>query len=195
MPTGYTAKISKGEQTTKEYIIGCIGAFIRDDSSNPDILKEEFKPDTYHQKQANEYELELTQFLRLSNEEIQQQIDIEHKQRIESRNKYTIEKLETKDRYESALRDIRKWNIPSAEHKNLKDFCISQLEESIKYDCNMNYIETISNKPSVEDYKISKKSQIKKDIQYHKEEYAKEIKRTNEWNLWLKQLRDSLNDL
>ena len=199
MPTGYTHLINEGKQTTKQYIMSCARNFgylaIMRDIPSDAAIPDKFEPDTYHKGKIDEYQLELDKFHTMADDDIQEEIDKTHQTRIDNRNKYTLSKLEIKDRYESALNEIKKWNIPSSEHKNLKDFCISQLEDSIKYDCNMSYIETIPKKESISEWKKNRNEKLNEDIAYHRENWNKEVARTNERNIWIKQLRDSLDNL
>lgn len=198
MPTGYTTKIYNGEQVTgKEFIMTCaraFGAFItmRDESLDAKI-PEELKVDTYHKKELDRSKLELKRYKDMTHEEAQQLIDLGYQETIEGNKKYYNEQLELKNRYEKVLEEVEKWEIPSSEHRALKDYAVSQLKDSIRFDCGS--IETYAKevkKDTPEQYIQKKIDSCKYSVKYHQKGWMDELKRTSERNLWIKQLRESL---
>jgi len=198
MPTGYTSKIYDGEQVTgKEFIMTCARAFgalieMRDEPMGAQI-PEELKVDTHHEKQLERSKQELNNYKNMPIEEIQELVDETYKKKIEENKKYYNEKLELKNRYERVLAEVEQWKLPSPEHQNLKDYAIRQLEESILFDCGHieDYAKEVK-KETAEEYIQRQIDSCLWNIEYHQKEWDKEVKRTNERNLWIKQLRDSL---
>jgi len=197
MPTGYTSKIYAGEQVTgKEFIMTCARAFgalieMRDEPMGAQI-PEELKVDTYHEKQLEHSNQELNNYKNMSIEEAQELVDESYENKVEENKKYYNEKLELKNRYEKVLAEVEQWKLPSPEHQNLKDYAIRQLEESILFDCGHieDYAKEVK-KETPEEYIQKQIDSCLWNIEYHQKEWDKEVKRTNERNLWIKQLRDS----
>jgi len=198
MPTGYTSKIYEGEDVSgKEFIMTCARAFgalieMRDEPLDARI-PEELKVDTYHEKQLERSKQELDKYKNMSIEEAQKLVDKNYKKRIEENNKYYKEKLELKDRYEKVLVEVEAWKLPSPDHQSLKNYAIDQLNKSIDFDCSgiENYEKEIK-KETPEEYIQLKIDKCLWDIEYHQREWDNEVKRVNERNLWIKQLRNSL---
>jgi len=197
MPTGYTSKIYNGEKVTgKEFIMTCARAFgtlieMRDEPMNAQI-PEELKVDTYHEKQLEHSNQELNNYKNMSIEEARKLVDESYENKVEENKKYYDEKLELKNRYEKVLAEVEQWKLPSPEHQNLKDYAIRQLEESILFDCGHieDYAKEVK-KETPEEYIQKQIDSCLWNIEYHQKEWDKEVKRTNERNLWIKQLRDS----
>ena len=96
-------------------------------------------------------------------------------------------------KYKAMLRQVKAWQPPSTEHIEFKNFMISQIEQSIRFDCSNSYY--IDNPPQLLTGRKWLEKNIAtalKDIDYHTNEYIKEVERANNRNLWLKQLRESL---
>ena len=198
MPTGYTSKIYNGEQQSgKGFIMTCARAFgalieMRDEP-NDAIIPEEFQPSEYHKKELEKAKIELEKYKNMTIEQIQQKVNESYQEIIEQNKKYYNEGLELKNRYEKVLREVERWELPSSEHQNLKDFAMDQLNESIRFDCGhiKKYVEEVK-KETPEEYIQKQIDSCLWSINYHQENWDKEIKKTNERNLWIKQLRDSL---
>jgi hypothetical protein len=197
MPSGYTSDIYEGKEVSgKEFIIRCARAFgacimMRDDSLDTPI-PEEFKPDTYHLDKIEEAKNDLARYQKIHNEEIQKIIDDDYVKRVEENKKYLQDTLDLKKRYEKVLSEVEKWIPPTPEHDNLKNYAIEQLASSIQWDCHTEHYTQELTKMSVEEWKKFKIESCIKDIKYHTEKYEEEVKRVNERNKWIKDLRDSL---
>lgn len=197
MPTGYTSKIYDGdEQTGKEFLMTCARAFgatieMRDMSLDAKI-PEEFKPSTYHQEQITKAREELLKYTEMTIEEASKFADLEYNQKLKDDKKYNDKKLALRDRYQNTLGEVLNWEPPTSEHEGLKKFAIEQLQESIKWDCTI-YPHEEHVKETPQEYIERKMSDSLRNIEYHQKEWDKEVKRTNERNLWIKQLRESLN--
>lgn len=195
MPTGYTSYIEDGKiNNAKDFIMLCARAFgatimMRDESLDAPIP--EFKPSTYHLEQLEKAKQRLEEFKNMTNEQLQQEIDDNYNKEMEYRKQAIKEKLELKEKYLNVLNDIYAWKEPTPEHRKLKEFAIDQIKDSMQWDCSTEYYEQEYIKPTLEE---SRKLQIEtalKDIKYYTKQNQEEIERTNERNLWVKQLRES----
>jgi hypothetical protein len=135
MATGYTSYIEDGKiDNAKDFIMLCARAFgatimMRDESL--DIPIPEFKPDTYYLEQFKKSKLRLEELKNITDEDLQQKIDDNYNQEIEYRKQVIKEKVQLKEKYLNILNDIYEWKEPTPEHKNLKDFAIKQIEDTM----------------------------------------------------------------
>lgn len=116
-----------------------------------------------------------------------------------------IQDMETGKKESQAKRDYMKniltqvlnWEIPTEDHKNLKDFMIEQLESSIEsvledgwYDDQINKYETMT----LEEWKEQEYDNLRRNIVFYAEAYSDEVKRVNKCNVWIKELHQSLEN-
>lgn len=97
----------------------------------------------------------------------------------------------------SCLRELKDGRFvpckpPSSEHQGLKDFMISQLEESIRFDKMIDETFTKVNEVTGREWLQKQIALCLWDVEYHTENNLKEIARVGKRNLWIKQLRESL---
>ena len=195
MPTGYTAKVQDG--TIKDFstfAMQCARAFgalisLRDeDTSCP--VPEKLKADDYYRTAMIEAETEYYELENFTSDKQWKQMYQNEKQKVKEENtRYAKQRAEYKKRYYDMLYKVRDWVPPTPEHRGLKDFMIQQLEESIKFDCN--HFE-LSELPPFDDWKKEKLNSTKENFYYHREKWNEEVKRTDEKNKWLADLRKSL---
>lgn len=198
MPTGYTAAVQDGEITdVKDFVLRCarnFGAFIHmRDAKFTDKPKLREVSD-YHLKRLEEAKERLENYQVKNKEdfekEMQEWIVKTNKEREEYRNTKEIHE----NRYNDMLDKVSKWQPPTEDHNNLKEFCIKQLKESIKGDC---YVGewckplTEDDIPTYEDYVNSELKRITDDIEYHAKGYREEVEKVNECNKWITDLYES----
>jgi len=198
MPTGYTSEIYNGQEVSgKEFLMKCARAFgacveMRDAGMDA-LIPEEFKPSTYHAEEIEKVRIKLIEYQNMTNEEIKQAIEYEYNSKI----KYNKEKIEEykqmKNRYLKTLQEIEIWTPPTPDHIGLKKFAIEQIKKSIEFDCNYSYYEKEEiKKPISEEWINNKINKCEEDIKYHTKKNEEEIKRIEERNKWIKDLRESL---
>lgn len=198
MPTGYTNQIQDGKiNNGNEFLILCARAFgatieMRDESLSTPIY--EFKPDDYHLNAMKDSIKKLEKYKSMKIEEVQNEIDENYKEKIIETNKNIEKHNFLKEKYNKILNEIEEWNPPTNEHINLKKFAIEQIKKSIEFDCDTEYYEDIlkSKKEKPQQWLLNKIEQAIKDIAYHQERYAEEVKRVNKRNKWVNDLRNSL---
>ncbi|MFA5323879.1 MAG: hypothetical protein WC373_14505 [Smithella sp.] len=197
MPTGYTAEIKNGI-TFNQYAMSCSRAFgalimMRDEPADAPI-PDEFKPSDYHVKALAEAEEKLRAFQLLSKEECNLEMEKERKELINHARRQIADSNDLHQKYIAMLAQVKEYIPPSTEHEEFKKFMISQIEESIKFDCVESYYanELKGFPTSVGEYKKQTINKLMRDIAYHTKENAEEIMRTNSCNLWVKQLKESL---
>jgi len=197
MPTGYTANIEKGI-SFRQFILSCargMGACImqRDDPSI-DIPKK-CEPSDFHSKKIAEAEVTLEEIKSMSDDVANANAAEEYARQLESIESGIRKNNDLKGKYESMLAQVRSWNPPTTEHQGLKDFMVSQITESISFDCGGSYYSDRIKKLqslSAQEWKDKKIKRALHDLDYHQSNYNKELERCRTQNEWIYQLYESL---
>jgi len=199
MPTGYTSKIKHGI-TFQQFAMGCARAFgacimMRDDPADKPI-PDKFKPSTaYDKKKLNEARKELERINGLSIDEAEKEATVEFTKETQRQKQAIKEDRKLMNQYKDMLRKVKQWEPPTPDHIEFKEFMVSQIESSIKFDGMENYyIENPIKKLTGKEWLAQKTGDAVRDIDYHTKEYNAEIERTNQRNKWITDLRDSLGD-
>ena len=196
MPTGYTQNIEKDDFTFEDFALGCAKAFgacisMRDlPSSTP--IPDEFKVEPYYQDKILETQKQIERYLNFKYEDWFELWDKDFEQkesrRIDSLNK----NIKLLDNYNKMLDKVKVWKAPSKEHLGLKEFMINQIEESIDFDCDVDYYNKPTAKVSIDVFKSETMAKLYKDLEYYTKNNEEDIKRVSQRSLWVKQLRESL---
>ena len=200
MPTRLTSKIYEGKDITfKEFALLCartFGALIhqREEPLDAPIRKRE--PDTYYLKQLEKAKKDLDDFL--ANPPTEDSLAKEYEEKVERMRKEDAEtnknSQELKARYEAMLKKVQDWNPPTSEHKNLKNFMISQLNESIDFDCYAyNQVDKLVTKEQYIKDGLSS-MHLQEQVEYYQEQWDKEIESCNSVNKWIEELVNSLEE-
>jgi len=195
MPTGYTADISKG-MSFNDYAMGCARAFgalvlMRDEAKDAQI-PEKIEPSDYHEKALKTAKARLTKLEGMSLDDANFQSTSDWDRAEESRLNRLSENKKLRVKYELMLRRAKEYISPTPDHDSFREFMISQIEESIKWDCSESYYENPEEMLSGEDWLNKEKVAEEKNIHYHTKNNNEEIERTNDRNSWLNSLRNSL---
>lgn len=194
MPTGYTASVADGKITTlHDFAMQCargMGALImmRDEPWDAPI-PERFEPSTsYHDEKLVEYREELAKLDGMSDSECAAQQKAELDERLAAEARYDAEKAAQLARYEAMIAQVEAWKTDA---EGIRDFMLSQLRESIKFDCSSYERES----PTVltpGEWRAERRKKLAKDVGYHEQRRAEEVSRTADRNRWLAALRASL---
>ena len=196
MSTGYTYLIKDGI-SFNDFVMKCARAMgylitMRDDSMDKEI-PEKFEPSNYHQKELTRAKSKLKLYQEMKDDQANLLSQQEHDNSIKYQQESIDERNKLKKQYENMLFKIRKWKLPTSEHKGLKEFMIEQITDSIDFDCDTEYpIKNSSKSLSGKEWLSMKISTILKEIKYHTKKDQEERERTESRNLWIKQLRESL---
>ena len=193
MPTGYTEKLMKSDQTFQEFILECAKHFIifKDSSDNTSIL-DKFEPSEYTIKKLIELNEKLERFKSMNIAEI---INFNKKAKSEKIN-LCIENYENALNENNRLRkmeiQIYKWIPPTKKHQELKSFMIQQLNIS-KNDIDFLYILRLKEETKSEtSYYPEAIENILKDIKYYITKKEKEIIQAQERTEWMQELKLSI---
>lgn len=193
MPTGYTQSISKGISFEK-FTLNCARAFgalisMRDEPDDAPIPTK-IKPSDYHIKELKKAKAELKKYESMTVSVAEFICEKEYKDELKRIEEGELEDAKLKTDYELMLYKVREWTPPTPEHEGLKKFMISQIEDSIKFNCLCK--RTKPKKRNAEEWLLAKKRQAIKDIDYHTKANAEEIERCAERTKWIQDLIKSL---
>jgi len=196
MPTGYTADVADGKITDfTEYALQCARNFgacimLRDEPLSSEIP--EFEPSDYNAKQLAKSEQELSQFLAMNESQRRELHKSEHDKNVETADLGIAEEQEQLARYNAMLEKALRFKSPSPEHDNYAKFLVSQLEESIRFDCGGSYYNELKQPIAFEAWQSKKIKDLHRDIEYHRNAHREEVERTESRNRWVRQLKESL---
>ena len=203
MPTGYTAYIESGEITTgKDFLTLCTRAFgiamdMRDEPLSVPTPTQ-FKPHPYHLNAYNEALADLEKIKSMTIDEARYHMMVEHDDGVKHYEDL-IRKTELSNaRLDSIRNDIVNWTPPTADHRELKQFALNQIDISIE--STIYYQQALDklgrdldiSDESVEAYISDKIRSAEKDVEYHHERYQEELKRTADKNRWISEFYKSI---
>lgn len=198
MPTGYTAYIEDGEITKgKDFLLKCARAFgacidMKEDNLSVDIPAE-LKPSTYHKEALERAYLELEKYKTMTLEEAQKIVNEDYEKNQKYYTEAIVKNRRINDRYTSIRNEIDKWTPPTSEHYNLKKFALEQIDISMNHNMEDYYKkELVKPKKTAEEYITTMIEGAADNIKYHLKNWNEEVKRTDERNKWINDLRDSL---
>jgi hypothetical protein len=198
MPTGYTADVADGKVTELEdYILDVsrgmgFAIHLRDSG-----IKGKIPYDTERSYYKEDYEKAVKKLDDWNNKsEIDKRVQFE-KEMHEERNRlngYLSEKRKTKANYENMIAKVEAWEVPEF-LESTKEFALSQLKESVTFDCAGDYYERSKEEAEnrrYEDWVAGKESSLFSDVEYSLNRWKEEKHRVAERNRYIKALYDSL---
>lgn len=199
MPTGITAPIYEGKDITrKEYILRCARSFgplahMRDLPMNapiePQIVDFEYYNDNIN-RTLNQY----AYYLSLSDEEIEKTINEEYEEAVTQHEERLAKYEVIRQRYEAMLDQVRKWNPPSKDHTDLKEFAINQIESCMVSDCSTARMKFPA-KETASEWLEERLGSSKSSFDYYVKRRKEGIERVLFNSNWVSQLLVSLVDL
>ena len=198
MPTGYTAGVQDGTVTTfTEYAMECARAFgalvlMRDDPKKP--IPDEMPVNDYHLRRLDELRRELDELASMSPQQRDDAAEKAYRDAEQSRNDYIEQKRLHKERYERMLAFAKEFTPPTLEHVKYAEFLVSQLKDSVQFDCG-DYEPEQPVMLCGQEWYESRLKELTDRINYHKKHHAEEVERTRSRNQWLKDLRAAIADV
>jgi len=200
MATCYTSYIKKGV-SFREFVLKCARAMgacvtMRDDPLDEEI-PDKFKPSDYYSKKLIEVRRRRKRLDTISSAEATKGA----KKQFNDNKKYALKRIdeirELETKYKSMLKQVEMWTPPTIDHQDLKDFMVSQIKDSIQFDCNVSYYKQDLDKATLlsgEEWLEREKSSLDSEIESLKKHDAEEKYRTEERNQWIRELRESLEE-
>lgn len=197
MPTGYTAEIEEKDISFKEFALRCARAFgaCMDMREEPlsEKIPDEFKPHDYHPKNIRESKEKLETIRRMSDCDAEAAASAEHlkeTERIETLLKRRTERL---IRYKRMIAAVDAWVPPTKDHVGLKEFMLDQIRISMPHNDEDFYKFPV--KIDGPCWRAKQIDKILSDIAYHEKGHSSECEQVRVQNLWIKNLRESLEEL
>lgn len=134
MPTGYTAKLSQGEQSFHEFILTCaraFGACVMQREDSMDILPQIPKREIYHQQQAASARDRIDMLAKLSYDGAMQHAAAQHANAMRDWATHNETRSQENSRFLGMMEQVRAWEPPTSDHAELKKFMLDQLELSV----------------------------------------------------------------
>lgn len=199
MPTGYTADLYDGKDVSfEDFTLNCARAFgalvsLRDE---PDAeIPDEFKVDEFYVKKFEKAEEELEKAKQMTDEDFAAEAEETFAERKELLLRMIEEKKEIRKRYENMLEQVKQWVPPTEDHIELKNFMMSQLEDSIQADGSTDYYEKELAELRCETVEEAKSRLMEDriwDFNRSKEQLEKAEYAAKDRTEWVSQLRKSL---
>lgn len=197
MPTGYTAKVQKGEDTFGQFVWRCARAFgalvtMRDDPMGAPV-PERFEIGDYYPQRIAEIEKELGRFRAMTDIEADLEVVKEHKKVVVANTERRERAKQERANYERMLVQVQAWEAPPEQQK-LREFMISQLKDSISFDCSEVYQQPV---PSIVGnagpaWRQKRVTELKDDLQRARKSLREEEVRVAKRNAWIGALRESV---
>jgi hypothetical protein len=195
MPTGYTHKVCDGTLTGfPEFAMTCARAFgalivMREDPADRPI-PDEIAPETsYYDKRVAEILKRMGDVQAMTNAEADEAAAAEHAEALVSRAKYLADKDAEAARLNAMLMKVRKWQPPTPDHVEMKNFMIDQLTISMPGNY-APHMPVVLDGPTWRGTTIG---DLAASIVRDRKEIAKEIERAAGRTKWVKALRSSLD--
>lgn len=203
MPTGYTAGVMDGTITEfKDYAFQCARDFgalvmLRDDPITPDIPT--LKVEGYYLAEVKRSEKEVERLSIMTSKQIEAEF-LKYKAReIKYHTKGIKDQEKTRKRYLKMLEEAKKFVAPTDEHVEYRDFLISQLEESLNWDCGSNYhqeqLAKVKRKKSAKAWHREVLAAEKSGLKYARKSLKEETDRVKSRNDWLNQLKKAVESV
>lgn len=202
MPTGYTYKITDKDRypnfTPKDFILGCAEQFAGYKDTEQEIY-DSFKTSIqYHQENLVKAEERLAQEESKAREDYIKEIEELNERSLRSYNKSIMNVEEMVADYDKFIEAVVAWEVPTENHKGLKDFCLQQLEASKKHDAYKPldpFVFDINDEEQVNKYIRDSKKHIQDNIDYHKVKLDELFELREEAIKWRKDLIESLKEM
>lgn len=196
MPNGYTAGIYEGDDSFKNYVTRVAKDFGAYYHQRDDGLDEPLKPlgdDSllYHQRELDKAQTKYDDFTALDVNAQRKVWQEALKDVREANEKSNQEGIELASRYGELLAQTIAWTVPP-ELVNLKDKMRKYLEDSIDFDCNVNYNLP---EPDFDKWLREHLRSLEWGIEYHSKEVEREKKCIAEQREWHNLLMDALKNM
>lgn len=197
MPTGYTAGVVDGTIADfPTFALQCARAFgalilMRDDPMGA-AIPDAFQPSDYHTTAADAARRELDAVLALTYAEVCQRARDEYDGAMARWREYEERTELERARIVAMMAETKAWEPPTPDHCEMKTFMLQQLTETLKWDGRVFGDAPALALPTGDQWRAEKIARLERDIAYHTEHHAEEVKRVEGRNRWVAALRESL---
>lgn len=183
MPTGYTSDIYNGNDVSlKDFAAQCahgMMVFVHQRDSNDDKLYYR-QPSKYHLEKQRQAKITLDLLDSLDEEELYGMWSAYYRYAEAKMYRLIAEKSEIQARYDRMIAEVKAVSVPD-ELESFKEFMLSQLDDSVRFDVLSKERIVEYNSPlSYEEWTDTNHREAERDLQYHAKEYQKELDRCAE---------------
>ena len=129
MSSAYTSEVHDGKATFRSFVWKCASAYFSEG-----LFPRDDDRVVWERKVVHDCEAELDRLSKMSNDEVEKEFEREVFRRRQQNENATKDSAEVLARYRAMLQEVTRWES-SPLHADLKTFMTSQLEESIRFDC------------------------------------------------------------
>lgn len=204
MPSGYTYIIEEDPNLTFErFALRCARAFgalvhMRDEDLDSNI-PDEIKLNTYHRDRLDELSKKLLDVRALTHQDIEREVETRAWHDKREHERALREYTEKDERYQRMLAKVEAWRPPTPEHKNLKEFMLDQIKQSLPTHPSKYRSATLHDDPKQalvgldhEAYRKEKVDDVLRDMEYHEKHWKDDLDRARKNNEWVNLLRSSV---
>ena len=194
MTSGYTSPVAEKDISFREYALGCARAFgyltqMRGEPSEARVPNK-FTPNKIHLKQLAKAGKILQTIEAMTDEQVASEVERLYDQSLEQYARILRSTADITERYVKMRAKAKKWEAPTPNHKDLRDFMISQLEQAIAFDCSINC--ELPKKMTPQKYRAMLLEKAQEGIHRYAKKYSEEVAKAQEATIWVRQLRKSL---
>lgn len=191
MPTGYTDCIGKGA-TFNEFVLGCARAIGACASFRESDEIKEIEYTGSHLDEIEDIKAEICKILAMTDAELEVEATKEHNEDLARRNEGIARVKALKEKYESMLEKVNAWTPPTEDHRKFKTHMVSQIIDSLKFDCSDFYQNMVLQKLDGITWRTNKINTLVSSMAFKSSDYVREIKKIEESNKWIRALLNSL---
>lgn len=191
MATGYTCYIEDSPNPTfDQFLWRCAHAYVYDSSLSERIeIPEEYETDPYYTKQLADAYNRLDRAKKLTISNVKDEVKRRNEQAVEEWAKREKEWSALLTRYARMREQVEAWEIPTPEHKSLKDFMLSQIDDSVRW---VGGPRPRPTPVTPKEYISNAIESALRDVQYYAEQIQDDIKKKKAWRDWLVALDKSV---
>lgn len=197
MPTGYTADVADGKITDfRTYALQCARAFgacvmLRDEPLSDEIP--EFQPSDHYEKSLADAQKQFAEFNAMTLPEKRALFEKKTAESIEQAKEGIARNQQQLDRYNAMLKEAKAFKAPTSDHAEYAKFLVTQLEESIRFDCGSDFWQKqLDERLDFDEWCDARFASMVRDMAYYRKQLKQEIERTNSRNKWVADLKKSL---
>jgi len=193
MPTGYTAEVSNGTTTSlRAFAMRCARAFgalahMKDDPNDAPINVQRNGCDA----ELRDAEAHLAMMREVSDKWLESSIARRHLEAIEFEERYHRNVTVVRARYEAMLEKVTAWDAPPP-LRDLREFMLKQIRESIEWDCPAPRPVRIPERPTVAAFRAKEIAAAEERLAAARVRHAEEEKRLSASRKWVADLLAAL---
>lgn len=195
MPTGYTAAVADGTVTTlNQFAMCCARSFgalvsMRDDPADAPIPKS-LEPSPFYLNQVTRSAERLAELRRMSPSEAQRRCQQSHSAAMAEWRRQCDDNAIRSCRYKRMYAEVQSWEPPTADHYELQKFMLTQLKDSLDWDCgHVRPMPSIKRWPQ---WLADEVTEACEDMERYQSHARDELARVYSRNQWLAHLSESL---